>query len=73
LKEIARSKKLLVAAKALYFLFQTISNLFKNAEANHPGRSLWQYLVFIDPFVHKYTTFTRREQILFMNISGGLK
>ena len=31
LKEIARSKKLLLAAKALYFLFQTISNLFKNA------------------------------------------
>jgi hypothetical protein len=32
LKEIAKSKRLLLAAKALYFLFQTVSNLFKYAE-----------------------------------------
>ena len=32
MKEIAKNKKLLLAAKALYFLFQTVSNLFKNAD-----------------------------------------
>ena len=31
LKEIAKSKKLLLAAKALYLLFQTVSSLFRNA------------------------------------------
>ena len=32
LKEIAKSKKLLRAAKAIYFLFHTISSLFKYAD-----------------------------------------
>ena len=32
LKAIERTKKLFIATKALYFLFQTVSNLFKNAE-----------------------------------------
>lgn len=32
LKKIAKSKRLLLAAKALYFLFRTVSNLFKNAD-----------------------------------------
>ena len=32
LKEIAKCKKLLRAAKALYFLFHTISSLFKHAD-----------------------------------------
>ncbi len=32
LKEIAKSKKLLRAAKALYFLFHTITSLFKHAD-----------------------------------------
>ena len=32
LKEIAKSKKLLRAAKALYFLFNTITSLFKHAD-----------------------------------------
>jgi putative transposase len=32
LKEIAKSKKLLRAAKALYYLFHTITSLFKHAD-----------------------------------------
>jgi len=32
LKEIAKCKKLLRAAKALYFLFHTITSLFKHAD-----------------------------------------
>ena len=32
LKEIAKCKKLLRAAKALYYLFDTITSLFKHAD-----------------------------------------
>ena len=37
LKEIAKSKKLLSAAKALYYLFHTISFLFNYADNKNSG------------------------------------